>query len=104
MLQYSNFHDVQEVKHVTKEKESGLLCPESRNLNADSTQASRAAKVGFLPKLLPWSPDASVGLQWEDLHFLLWKASWADKVQKMVPEESSLENEIEKYKLTSTVK
>lgn len=53
MLQYSNFHDVQEVKHVTKEKESGLLFPESRNLNADSTQASRAAKVGFLPKLLP---------------------------------------------------
>lgn len=50
MLQDSNFHDVQEVKHVTKEKECGLLFPKSRNLNADSTQASRECEGGTFTK------------------------------------------------------
>lgn len=50
MLQFSDFHDVQEVKHVTNGEESGLLFAESRNVNADSKRASRAVAAGFFLK------------------------------------------------------
>lgn len=33
-LPYSDFHEAQEIKHVTGGKERGLLFPESRHLNA----------------------------------------------------------------------